>query len=126
MFVTDHLPKLERETYHCFCFFVFLSDITVSKDRHQDKLFKKIKYVSRLVSGSTQNHVALSSFMSLTMFYSPVVESCKNYILSLFILMLNMMAKKSPTHSSVTLVLIFPLNIDRKHPEPQLLASLYK
>lgn len=50
MFVTDHLPKLERET--CFC---FLSDVTVSKDKRLYKLFKKMKYVSRLIFGSTQN-----------------------------------------------------------------------
>lgn len=91
-----------------------------------DKLFKKMKYVSKLVSGSTQNHVALSSFMSLTMIHFPVVVSCKSYILSLSYFNAEHDGKKGPTHSSVTLILIFPLNIDRKHPEPQLLASLYK
>lgn len=64
--------------------------------------------------------------MSITMFHSPIVESYKTYIFTLSYFNTEHDGEKSPTHSSVTLVLIFPLNIDRKHPEPQLLASLYK
>lgn len=61
----------------------------------------------------------LYSYRTLRIFYFQVKEICKIFILSVYF-MLGMM--KGPTHSSVTLVLIFPQNIDGKHPERQLLV----